>query len=292
MLERQKKQIIERAFGSRAAVGMSHIMGHLASVRLPAFVLNPVINVYSKSFGVNTAECDVPEQGFECFNAFFGRRLHPGVRPVSEVGDAVVSPCDGRITGTGTVTREADCLFRIKGSTYTLPSLLGREAGDATFDGGEFLVIYLHPRDYHRVHVPADAGLIRTVHIPGTRYPVTSWCEDRVAGIFEKNERMVFCFELPNGQRLSLVMVAAFGVGNIDTEYNPGFGKGQNARLERRFDPPVGLTRGADLGAFLLGSTVVMVWSKGAVALDDLESGPITMGRKIGSIGTSPPSKP
>jgi phosphatidylserine decarboxylase len=183
-------------------------------------------------------------------------------------------------------------LFRIKGYTYTLPALLGQENGDTKFDGGEYMVIYLHPRDYHRVHVPVSAQLTRTIHIPGTRYPVTGWCDDRVEGIFEKNERMVFFLNLPGGGHLAMVMVAAFGVGNIDTTYDPGFGQGYDVRRERQFTPPVDVGKGDDLGAFLLGSTVVMVWSKGAIQLNDTETGPIAMGRKIGNIGIFDMSRP
>jgi phosphatidylserine decarboxylase len=291
MLEQQQKQFLERAFGGRAAVGVSHIMGRLAAIPLPSYLLNPLIKLYSRGVGVDSGEYQVPEAGFKCFNEFFGRRLRPGARPLSAVEDGFVSPCDGQIVARGTVNPEGGSVLHVKGSTYTLPGLLGWADAESVFAGGRFLVIYLHPRDYHRVHVPAGAALKHVVHIPGARFPVTSWCDDRVEGIYEKNERMVFALELPNGKALALVMVAAFGVGNIDSAYGPGFGEGQNARRTRQFESPPTLVAGDELGAFLLGSTVVMVWSEGAVDLDpSLELGSIALGRQIGRVGpTSPP---
>lgn len=278
-------QLIRSAFGSRAAVGVSHIMGRLAGTPLPRGVMSAAISVYTKTMGVNPSEYVVPDGGFHSFNDFFGRRLREGVRPIGDGDNALASPCDGAVVGYGPIRREGETRFQIKGSTYTLAALLGLDGETAAYDDGGYIVIYLHPRDYHRVHVPVRGALQTVRHIPGTRFPVTEWCERRVSGIYEKNERMVFELRLPGGQQLTVVMVAAFGVGNIETPFDPGFATGQNVRRTRRFETPPELAPGDDLGAFLLGSTVVLAWSPGAVRLDDdLDVGPIQMGRRIGTV--------
>jgi phosphatidylserine decarboxylase len=290
MADKRHKQLLERTFGGRTAVGMSHL---LADVSVPAPVLRPIIRMYTAGMGVNTSEYEVPEDGFHRFNEFFGRRLRPGVRPISDAADAVVSPCDGRLTAFDHLNGDIPPVFHIKGFAYSLPGLLGMDDDGEVFRDGGYLIIYLHPRDYHRVHVPVDASLTSVVHIPGSRFPVTGWCESRVDGIYEKNERMVFNFDLPEGTSLSLAMVAAFGVGNIDTPFGPGFGHGQNARRQRIFESPRAVRAGEDLGAFLVGSTVVLVWSKDALVLDrTLAEGPVEMGRKIGTAGTADGARP
>jgi phosphatidylserine decarboxylase len=143
-------------------------------------------------------------------------------------------------------------------------------------------VFYLHPRDCHRVQVPADSRLVRTRHIPGSRFPVVDWSERLVKGIYSRNERLVFDFALPDGARLSLVMVAALGVGNLDSPYAPPDLTATTSR--REFDPPPSLHRGEDLASFKLGSTVVLLWSADAVELDEtLFPGPVVFGQKLGS---------
>ncbi len=277
---------MERLFATHFAQRASRIMGRLASARIPASILNPLINAYALGMGVSMQDNEEPEGGFRSFGDFFGRRLRPGARPICEDPDAVVSPSDGEILDFGKIGSDPDSTFSIKGSRYNIKGLLGDDTGSTYRDGG-YLVIYLHPRDYHRVHVPVDSQLLSVRHIPGTRYPVNSWANNRVEQIYGKNERVVFHLALPSGEEFVVVMVAAFGVGNIDTSFQLGSSWDPQVSRERYFSPPSQLMRGDELGTFLLGSTVVMIWSEGALGLDDalVQGSATAMGRRLGSTG-------
>jgi phosphatidylserine decarboxylase len=234
--------------------------------------------------GIAINETEEPEGGFQSFGQFFGRRLKSDARPVCSDESAVVSPCDGQLVAMGEIDSEDDPAFLIKGSHYNIGSLLGNVAEGQNYRSGQYFIIYLHPRDYHRVHVPFDCSLERVRSIPGARYSVASWCERRVDGIYGKNERMVFALELPNGKKAALVMVAAFGVGNIATKYGFDYGQKMAVCKERDFHPKEAITRGQEIGAFLLGSTVAMVIENGALELNrDFTLGSVVMGQKIGT---------
>ena len=253
---------MERLFATYAARRASSILGRVARVRVSNRVLKPIIDLYSIGVGVSMDEVDEPQGGFRSFSDFFGRRLRPGTRPICEDEQAAISPCDGEIVDFGNMNSSDNPTFVVKGSLYDLDGLLGAPGAGAPFQNGGYTIIHLHPRDYHRVHAPLSGDLYRIRHIPGKRYPVNGWLKNRVEGIYSKNERVVFHFNCADGE-LAVVMVAAFGVGNIQTGFNPGWSLGPDVRRERDFVPPVAVERSSELGVFLLGSTVVMIWSEG-----------------------------
>ena len=258
----------------------SYQIGNFSDINVPGFVLNPAIKIFSFGVGINIDEVAVPENGFDTFGDFFARQLKSGVRSICKDIDCIASPCDGRLVATHTLADDNKTGLIVKGYNYNLKKLLGGSVDDK-FAGGRGYVIYLHPRDYHRVHLPVDASLFEVRHIAGTRFPVAPWSESRVSGLYEKNERMVFNFKVTGGY-LSLIMVAAFGVGNITTPYGPG--DGNHITSVRVLKNAVQLTKGDELGAFRLGSTVVMLWSKDLVTdLPDREQ-PVLLGQRIGTI--------
>jgi phosphatidylserine decarboxylase len=262
----------------RIAHGASRQIGVLADIRVPSPLLRPVIRAYSTAMGVRMDEAEIPEGGFERFGDFFARRLKDGARAMCEDPDAVVSPCDGRLVAVHSLSDDATRGLVVKGYDYNLSKLLGGPVGDR-FAGGQGCVIYLHPRDYHRVHVPMDAQLHEVRHISGTRFPVAPWSESRVEGLYEKNERMVFHFRVGKGH-MALVMVAAFGVGHIETALGPH--PGEHTSAARLHDPAATLHKGDEIGAFRLGSTVVLLWSRGLInALP--APGRLLFGQRIGS---------
>ena len=165
---------MERLFATHFAQRASRIMGRMAGARIPPSILKPLINAYALGMGVTMQDVEEPEGGFKSFGDFFGRRLRPGARPICEDLEAVVSPSDGEILDFGEVGSDPRSTFFIKGSQYDMKSLLGDDTVSTYCDGG-YLVIYLHPRDYHRVHVAVDSRLLSMRHIPGTRYPVNRW---------------------------------------------------------------------------------------------------------------------
>lgn len=258
-------------------------MGALADVRVPSIFLKPVIEVYSLSMGVEREGVVEPPGGFRSFGDFFARRLEPDARPVTEEPGAFVSPCDGKLSGYGFIESGEAAHFEIKGNKYSLNELLGSPLSAQRFSGGGgYAVIYLHPRDYHRVHNPVAGGLRQVRHIPGTIYPVAPWSERRIDGILGKNERVVFEMEAASGGAVSVVMVAAYGVSNIATEYGPVQESGIST--VKTYEPALELGLAEELGAFRLGSTVVILWSKGTIGLvDDLSVGKLRLGQRLGT---------
>jgi phosphatidylserine decarboxylase len=276
---------MELFFSSQLALKASRLMGLLADVRLPTRVLRPVIRAYSLLVGVSEDDAVVPPGGFVSFGEFFTRSLKTDLRPVCDQAGCLVNPCDGVLLEWGSVDHAGSTGFFIKGERYDLDGLLGKPGGGDVFTGGGYAVFYLHPRDCHRVVVPVDGRLELVRAIPGSRFPVAGWFDGQAPGIYGRNERMVFIFNVADRGYLAIVMVAAFGVGNIDSRYSPNYSFKSPVVRERFFDIPAPMARGEDLAAFRLGSTVVMAWSPDLVQLDtDLINGPVRMSRRLGKL--------
>ena len=267
---------------SRLTHFVSRTIGLAADARLPNRLLRAATKAYSAGYGVNTDEAIEPRGGYESFGGFFARPLKPNVRPICEDSHSIVSSADGEIVDFGPIENGFEPSITVKGAVYSVNQLLGVDKiGTRQFEGGGFVMIYLHPRDYHRVHVPADAVLAEVRHIPGSRFSVAPWSTSRVRGVYSRNERMVFEFHLENHGKLVVAMIAALGVGNIQTEYSPVV---SSASVSKRIlEPKEALHKGEELGVFRLGSTVVMFWTKETVKRDEKVSiGPIRMGQRIG----------
>jgi phosphatidylserine decarboxylase len=271
---KERTPLLHRLFESGLPGRASRALGYAADIPLPPKVLDALITAYAAAVGVDTWEYEKPGGGFTCFSDFFARRLKPGARPVPGEPDAFVSPCDGALEAVFEASLEGTALH-VKGSDYSADELLGARREGERFAGGGGLVVYLHPRDYHRVHAPCRGELVRVRHIPGSRFPVAPWLEKRVARLYQKNERVVFFFDLPGGGALALVMVAAMGVGDIASMHAPT--PAPTEQTTRALDPRVPVVAGDEIGAFRIGSTVVVLWSKGAVSL---HSG-LAVGRRV-----------
>lgn len=265
---------------------ITRLVGRVAERPVPRAVLDPVLSAYVKAFRVDLDEAQVPAAGFASFNDFFTRRLREGVHRVDADPRAVVSPSDGRLDDAGAI--DAESRFYIKGRDYDAVELLGSAAEAERFNGGRYAIVYLSPRDYHRVHSPVD-GVVRGVrHMPGTLYPVNAIGVEHVPRLFARNERVVVNVETERFGDVAVVFVGAFIVGRItltiDAPPRPPHG---GAPTERLFDPAVAprLSRGDELGAFLLGSTVVMLFQKppmGDWSADRATPfGPVRMGQSI-----------
>lgn len=212
------------------------------------------------------------------FNAFFTRSLRPEARPLPAEPDAVAAPSDGTVQHAGNLAGAA--LVQAKSLTCSVESLLGggREAA-AAFAGGAAATVYLAPRDYHRVHLPIDGSLAALVHLPGDRFSVNPATAQRIRHLFARNERVVFHFRDGRGRPFALVMVGALLVGGIETPWTgpvaelpdprprPGAGSGAGAPRRWEFDGP-DLARGAEIGRFNMGSTVIVLFPPGAVRWD------------------------
>jgi phosphatidylserine decarboxylase len=215
-------------------------------------------------YGVNMAEAADPRvESYASFNTFFTRALRADARPLAAA--PWVCPVDGAISQCGAIER--DQIFQAKGHHYSTRALVGGDAAlAAQFDDGAFATLYLSPKDYHRIHMPAQGTLRRMVYVPGKLFSVNPATARMIPGLFARNERVVCVFESAHGPFV-LVLVGAAIVGSMATVWHGVVNPPRTAQpREWRYDgDAVALAQGAEMGRFLLGSTVVMLFPKGTM---------------------------
>jgi phosphatidylserine decarboxylase len=221
-----------------------------------------VIRWFIKRYGVNMAEAaNADPAAFASFNDFFTRELKPGARPLANA--ELVCPVDGAISQFGAIDGER--IFQAKGHSYTATQLLGGDSALAAhFQGGHFATLYLSPKDYHRIHMPMAGRLLRMIHVPGELFSVNPATARGVPGLFARNERVVCVFDGPNGPWVN-VLVGATIVGSMATVWHGVVNPPRPGTL-REWDyngQNIELQQGAEMGRFLLGSTVVLLFRKG-----------------------------
>lgn len=262
--------IIERT-PARSAMVACQAMGRAARLPLPVGVSRVAVQAYTRMFGVDLEDIDPDAlaQGFSCFDAFFTRGLREGARPIDKSPDVLVAPSDGRLRQVAEV--EAQGVVVAKGHAYAIGELLGDAELAERFVGGLQLVVYLHPRDYHRVHVPVSGVVRRITAIPGRLLPVNDASVAREPRLFAVNERLVFVLDTDFGV-VALVMVAAFGVGHMSCAFQE-VAAHPDRETTIDLDPGPFLAKGDELGVFHLGSTVVLLTEPGVELVEGLESG-------------------
>jgi phosphatidylserine decarboxylase len=263
------------------------MIGWSARRHLPRALSVRLLRSYARIYRLNTAEAERPPEQYPSLQDFFTRRLASGVRPLPPDPDALVSPSDGTICDVG-IAAEGK-LLEAKGSLFTLRELLADDDLAAALTGGPYLVVYLSPRDYHRVHFPVSGRVLGWAHVPGSLFPVGERSVKREPGLFARNERFVTVLDTPAG-RCAVVMVAAVGVGHITATYDPEVATHRNGSAARSVQrkvlasPPT-VERGDELGIFNLGSTTVTIFEPGRVRLHELTPDtPINMGATVGRI--------
>ncbi|MEL6615597.1 MAG: archaetidylserine decarboxylase, partial [Bacteroidota bacterium] len=257
---------------------LSRGAGALASSEV-SWIRGPLIRTFARTYGIDMAQAERPNLAqYRSFNDFFTRTLVPDARPIDAAPEAVVSPADGAVSQTGRI--EQGELMQAKGIRYSFEALVGECASDA-FEGGAFTTIYLSPKDYHRVHLPLAGRLVRTVAIPGKLFSVNATTEAGIEGLFAVNERLVCEFETEAG-RMLVVMVGAMIVASIATVWD---GPASPYRQRQVTEHDLVFEKGAEIGRFLLGSSVVLCFETERVALaDELEAGRVVrMGEAIGT---------
>jgi phosphatidylserine decarboxylase len=264
---------------------LSRLVGRIAASELP-WIKNPFIDWFSRRYRIDMTEAADPEpRNYPSFNAFFTRALKPGARPIDADPACVVSPADGAISQLGRI--EAGRIFQAKGQSYTAAELLGDADVAALFDGGSFATVYLSPRDYHRVHMPAAGRLLRTLYAPGDLFSVNQTTAENVPRLFARNERLVCLFETEFGP-MALVLVGALIVAGIDTVWSGQVAPPPRTIVSNDFSQApaaVQLDKGAEMGRFKLGSTAIVLFPKDAVRWrDDLgANSPLRMGERLGT---------
>ncbi len=243
-----------------------------------------VIRWFVGRYGVNMAEAANPEiASYKSFNEFFTRPLQAGARPFAEAD--FLCPVDGAISQFGAIER--DQIFQAKGHSYSTTALVGGDRKLAgQFENGSFATLYLSPRDYHRIHMPCDGKLVRMIYVPGALFSVNPTTARGVPGLFARNERVVCVFETEAGPFV-LTLVGATIVGSMATVWH-GVVNPPRAGVVRewRYDEQnIVLRKGDEMGRFLLGSTVVMLFPKNALAFNPAwqPAAAIRMGEAMGN---------
>ena len=245
---------------------LTRFAGTVASARRGG-VPTQIIRRFVARYGVDMNEAAEPDiAAYASFNDFFTRALKPGVRPLAHPNQ--VCPVDGAISQFGAIDR--DQLLQAKGHRYSTTALVGGDAELAErFEHGHFATLYLSPKDYHRIHMPCAGRLLRMIYVPGALFSVNPTTARGVPGLFARNERVVCVFETDHGP-LVLALVGATIVGSMATVWHGVVNPPRSKRLrEWRYDgpddQPIELAQGAEMGRFLLGSTVVLLMPNGAL---------------------------
>jgi phosphatidylserine decarboxylase len=248
-------------------------------------VTTAIINWFVNRYNVNMAEAANPDTAsYNSFNTFFTRPLRADARPLAAA--PLVSPVDGAISQCGPIA--GDRVFQAKGHSYSTLALLGGDAAlAAEFQDGQFATLYLSPRDYHRIHMPCAGQLTRMVYVPGELFSVNPTTARGVPGLFARNERVVCVFDGELGPFV-MVLVGATIVGSMATVWH-GVVNPPRPGTVREWAYEMGniaLAQGEEMGRFLLGSTVVMLFPKGAMQFkpDWTPTRAIVMGEAMGHL--------
>ncbi len=261
----------ERA--ERVAVAAQHLLPQRAITGFAGLVAGwqggrattAIVRRFIARYGVNMAEAAQPDPAaYASFNDFFTRALRPGARPLAAAD--LVCPVDGAISQFGAV--DAGRIFQAKGHDYSATALLGGDTALAAhFHGGHFATLYLAPKDYHRIHMPCAGRLLRMLHVPGALFSVNPATARGVPGLFARNERVVCVFD-GDGRTPGpwvLVLVGATIVGSMATVWHGVVNPPRPGTLREwsYADGSIALRQGEEMGRFLLGSTVVLLFPAG-----------------------------
>lgn len=235
---------------------ISRLMGQFA--RKP--ISRRLIPLYIRYFEIDMEPVKKPLSEFENLLDFFVRAYREEARPIDLREEVVVSPVDGTISQCGTI--QEGRLFQAKGHDYSLAELLGEEEAQIKrYYEGQFITIYLSPRDYHRIHNPVAGQVEAMTYIPGDLYPVNQWGVQSVPQLFSRNERLITYVQSPFG-RVALVKVGATNVGSIKVVYDQEIVTNSRKAqyIHKVYPEAYSLTKGAELGRFEFGSTVILLF--------------------------------
>jgi phosphatidylserine decarboxylase len=248
-----------------------------------------LIRGFVEQYGVDMSEAADPDIAhYASFNEFFTRALKDGARPLAAAD--WVCPVDGAVSQFGAIER--DQIFQAKGHHYSTTALVGGDAALAgEFENGHFATIYLSPKDYHRIHMPCDGRLRRMIHVPGDLFSVNPLTARGVPGLFARNERVVCVFDSARGPFV-LTLVGATIVGSMATVWHGVVNPPRSALVRewRYTDQNVTLKKGDEMGRFLLGSTVVLLFPNQPLRFNPLwvPARPVRLGESMADLGSAP----
>lgn len=240
---------------------VSRVVFKLTRIKSP--LVPRAITLFSNAFGINLEEALNPDpKSYDTFNRFFTRELKAGSRPIAD--SKITSPVDGTISQLGKIVNGK--IVQAKGISYSLNQLLGGNSERTRqFTNGQFITIYLSPKDYHRIHMPCAGKLLEQTHIPGRIFSVAKHTINTIKGIFARNERVVALFETEMGP-MAMVLVGAINVAAIETVWDGLITppKGKTITDKNFSDKNISLKKGEEMGRFNMGSTVILVFSENA----------------------------
>ncbi|MCP4298272.1 MAG: phosphatidylserine decarboxylase [Proteobacteria bacterium] len=259
---------------------LSRIAGYLADKHLSKGLLLSIIHVYANIYKIRLDELKIPVHEMSSFNQFFTRELKKGLRPIDRGAKSLISPVDGTIAEFGKI--ESGLLVQTKGILYSLYDLVGDREGKL-FEGGQYMTIYLSPANYHRIHFPVAGSVKKFSYFSGNLWPVNNFGVNFVGGLFALNERIVTPIECKWGI-VGVVKVGATIVGKIKLNYDSlESNNGQETKLDLPVFPPQVFKKGAELGRFQLGSTVILLFQKNQVLFTNIpREMKVKMGQKLG----------
>ena len=255
----------------------SRLQGAFARAGLSRLVLD----WYVRTYGVDLSECEGTLSDYRTLQDFFVRPLKPGVRPVDETAEALVSPVDGRVYHAGRLSG-----FELPpeaGMRWDVRTLVG---GGERYEGGHYAILYLSPKDYHRVHVPREGHVVGYRYLPGRLWPVFPAAVRTVEGLFAKNERLAVRLATQDMGEVAVVLVGAYGVGRMTTSFAPVVTNTGTPGEDVTLTAPWTCARGDELGRFNLGSTVILVCEAGRVTWELEPDQQVKMGQRIGRLGS------
>ncbi len=266
---------------------LTRFMGMLAQQKVPKLT-HKVIEKFAEHYQVNFSEAENSDpKSYATFNQFFTRALKSGARPIDSASNSLVSPADGCVSELGKITEGK--LLQAKGMYYSAEELIGDKQLAQEFTDGAFMTVYLSPKDYHRVHIPFDGTLIKTIYIPGKLFSVNQTTAENLPGLFSGNERLVMIFQTTFGP-MAVVMVGALIVGYIETVWS-GEQRPEKKTSPTQIDfsqrqPPLQFRKGDEIGRFKLGSTAIVLLPKNAGQwLPTIQAGSaLKMGEKVGEV--------
>ncbi|MGO4543288.1 archaetidylserine decarboxylase [Paenibacillus sp. 2TAB23] len=225
------------------------------------------ISRFAAAYSIKTEEAEMPLSQYKTLNEFFTRRLKPGLRPIHEGTGALVSPVDALITGAGEIT--SGTIVNVKGQDYTIDELLNRSPRTANYMNGYYLVLYLSPTDYHRIHTPVSGRIVEREHIAGKVYPVNDFGLRHMRRVLSRNERLITYMQHPAGE-VAVVKVGAMNVSSIQYV--------QPLKEE--------MHKGDELAYFEFGSTVVLLLEDSTFTPREngLLGAKVRMGERLGTL--------
>ena len=288
----------ERPLAERLSVAAQHLLPKQLLTQFAGAVARredgplttAIIRRFIRRYGVDMTEAANPDPAsYASFNDFFTRALKPGARPLAPA--ELVCPVDGAISQFGRMDGQNifQAFLRVKSHDYTATALLGGDGALAAhFHGGHFATIYLSPKDYHRIHMPCAGRLLRMIHVPGELFSVNPATARGVPGLFARNERVVCVFDGPHGVWVN-VLVGATIVGSMATVWHGVVNPPRPGTLRdwRYDDQDIRLAQGAEMGRFLLGSTVVMLFPPGPLQFNPswVPGGAVRLGQLMAKRG-------